>query len=350
MKESIDPHLEGQLLRHLAAFQRGNQDAARLVFNLVMKPTNRPLPDAMLPVLRQMLGVDNQDIQIAATVGLASMKQRAQAALPDLRELALSNHAASAEAAVCAIGAIPGSDAVAALLEVLEHCKASVDQERASVVVETCANRASDFQEHVERLASAVKEIFAGDEEMCKQALDKVRHSSRDAISDVFGLLQMPNAIDMRHVRDVFYVTGGMQGAVAPRPIPEGSGAVVDERFNFLGDSASEIGLRIYRHPTASNAYLVAFVSDGESYGDWVTNCVEDLATTVREVYGLRDANITWLDITTADSGLTAENRDECEQVLFAPTESRSDWLRDPKWKIVGDFPKFLDAWQRKIA
>lgn len=345
MKEPLESHFEGTLYRALADVQGGKPGAIGKVYELLVNTNNRPIPDSALPALISILTLQKIDIQIAASVALYSMRERALGAVPALRTLAVSSRGEPANAAICALGGIPGKESAQALLEILETCMDGASKEKAVIIITECARRAADFQEHVARLEETLGLVLAGEEWRYKSPLDTLRQLVRQEQSLNLDALNLPTEVNIQQAL-FSYQKGEFEGILPVRELPSGVGVILDERFSFRVRFASEVGLQIHRHPRDQNRYLIVLSNDGDAFGDQLSLVFEDVASAIREIYALRGAEITWVERNTPSSGNNLRETIEHEHVTFERDNPTTRWLSGPEWQIIRSFEKFLTRWQ----
>lgn len=111
--------LEKPLYRELTAFQRGDATAAGRAYTLLINHPANTLRQLM-PALRSMLKLQNEDLQVLAAVKLTGLGEEASPALDDLKQLALKMIKPQSLAAIHALGSIPGEESLKGLIEVAQ--------------------------------------------------------------------------------------------------------------------------------------------------------------------------------------------------------------------------------------
>ena len=342
------------LYRLLAAWQKGNVNAEKHLFDLLVKPDNRPVPDGALLGLIKVLEIPNEDLQIGATVALASMKGRALGAVQALEHLAKSKQGKVGNAAVCALGEIPGNQAVQAIMNVLDICKDRPVSDKAWSIVQICSRRAGEFSDSLPRIEEALRTIYTdGSPEyeeypsMCKSALDTIRFHARESTSLALESMYLPEQVDIQDAILWCRQNGYQEDLLPQRDLRLDPGEKLNARFRFRINKPSDIGLQIRRHSQDPERYLVIISNDDKSYGDSLTQNFETIAWAVRGMYSLQHADITWIEHNAPESGVTVENKHEFDHVTFGDDDKATRLLSHPEWAYIESFPKFLKEWAR---
>lgn len=340
----------------LAAYKNGTPKAANDLFDFLVSQDNRPVPQGALTALTEILKIQNEDIQIAATVALGSMKERAVDAVQALEHLAKSEEGKVANAAVCALGEIPGGQSVQAILNALDMCQDRPVSDKAWSIVQICSRRAAEFCGSLSRIEEALKTIYAPDSSeykeyplMCKSALDTIRFHARENTSLALESMYLPEQVDIQDAIRWCRQNGYKEDLLPQRESRLDPGDKLNARFRFRINQPSEIGLQIRRHPQDSERYLVIISNDDKSYGDSLTQNFETIAWAVRGMYSLQNADITWIEHNAPESGVTAENKHEFDHVTFGHDDKATRLLSHPEWAYIENFPKFLKEWARGI-
>ncbi len=348
--EKLEATFESALYRSIAAYQRGELAAVTDAYNLLMNRENRPVPQGALPALNALLKIKNEDIQIAAASALGSMGEGAKSSVNDLKDFATSHSGNAANAAVCAIGQIPGEASVTALVEILDRCKDRADGDKALFIVETCALRAKDFTGHLDAIQSSLRMIYPNEAWQYQTQLNKIRMSGRQTSLEELSPIWRPDSSDYLDVPAAILsrTRGRIEGDIAETALNLDAGLILDDRFLFKITEQSEVGIKIHRHPLNTNRYLVILSQDQGAYGNPLSLNFEVIAWAVQQKYALQDAEITWIEHTTADSGYSADDTDSFEQVSFdAPTKNDLKLLENPQWAAIGRFKTFLETWKK---
>jgi hypothetical protein len=245
---------------------------------------------SLVPALRELLDSGEPTLMVYGASALARLKIGAAAAVPQLIELAQYGNGLPREAAVAALGQIPGQSTLECLVGLFESSDFEFDMHH---VAPALVARSAEWAPYLRRIESGLGH-FTGDE----HAVLKMKLTEHDPWSS--GLtpsLRVPPAGEWINIlpeawgRDApaTYFAGHAQR------LPDQPGLVYEDRFRFEAGSKSEVGLRIYRTSRDTPKHIVVFSSDAKSFGRQPADVVAQLATAAVHIFGLDTAKTAWI-------------------------------------------------------
>jgi hypothetical protein len=158
--------LETPLYRELAAFQRGDRQAAGRAYDLLINHPSHSLA-RLMPALKVMLTLDNEDLQVIAAVKLGGLGEDASPLLNDLKELALKQIRPQSFAAATSLGCIPGAPSLEGLIEIGE-CWAKTPEMREGILyhlLPSFVQHGEAMRPFLKRFEAAIGPCFSADDQ-----------------------------------------------------------------------------------------------------------------------------------------------------------------------------------------
>ena len=317
--------IETELRSNLEAAKAGDVDAIDRVCDALRQVTEHHR--ALVPVLREVLRSGEPTLVTYGAIALGRLGIGAAAAVPQLVELAKYGEGTPRQAAVSALGRIPGRVSLECLVEQFESSGFSFNHNWVGPAIR---GHGTDVTPYLSRLSAALAH-FAGDE---RGALSIVV----DEIWDAAGRVG-PSALKTPALGGLVSILpearGGQSAAefFAPHAceLADGPGLVHDDRFRFDAGMKSEIGIQIYRTSRDLPKWVVVFTADDCAYGASPTDVITHLATAVSHIYGLSPKSTAWVTRRTSGSGPHAGLQAEARLVMLRH-EPKSGTFQRPNW------------------
>ena len=303
--QSIRHDIETPLLRALADLQRGEPEAGKKACAILLDAPTRLLPP-LVPVLRSILTLDDQDLLSVAAKRLGDIGQRAETAIGDLKALALRKAFPASLAAVEALGKIPGEGVLEAFIEIGERWARdkSMREPIADFLVPAFLDHTSAIAPFIQRLDAVLRPCF-DDEALAavEDAQGNQPHGHEEALpaeiptpSLDLSALSLPNTPDLNR--------NGILDDPERESLPSEVGAVHRREIGVSLDGHS-LPITVEIHSTASSSgniqAVVVLELRGASPSGWpLDDILSTLTSLVREKFDLPADETIWLEHTPA--------------------------------------------------
>lgn len=265
----------------------------------------------IVSTLSAILSLGNVGLATAALVALGNLEGGAIRAVPAILQAGLSGNDDLLINASCALGSIADRSAIVALVELCERSKnykVLVDYTLPEFIKygEECV----PFIAQVENALSQIspKGIFSHIEKLNELRI-QLRHERAKEYSEV----DFPGQVTLDPLVESASLPVDEIADIEPAQLAAEGNPVVDERFRFkVQGISSEVGLEIHRLlGRDSPRRLVLIVEDEYGFGVETPEIIDCLASVIGARYGLDPLSTYWATVTTRESGLPLEGRDE---------------------------------------
>lgn len=288
--------LEKPLYRELAAFRRGDPDAATRAHKLLINHTSHSLTQLM-PALQAMLKLDNEELQVLAAGKLALLGKDASPALDDLKELALKQIVPKSVAAATALASIPGERTLEGLIEIGE-CWAKNPEMREEIIhhlLPFFIRHGEAMRPFLKRFQAAIGPCFSADNE------DEAR-LARSEMKRAYHSLGLFKAWDHEEVKLPASPALELRGELVdptPEQLPAAEGLIAQRTIRaILDDHVMSVILEIY-HPCTGPLLtrpVVVLVFEGRPFEWTFEQTFAMLASLIKEKFDLPADETVWLD------------------------------------------------------
>jgi hypothetical protein len=342
--------LELRLLQGLAALRKSttpesSERCEREIHELMTRIGGREHAE-IVPTLTAVLSLGNVGLATAALAALGNLEGGAIRAVPAILQAGLSGNADLLINASWALGSIADRSAVVALVELCkgsENYKVLVDYTLSEFIKygEECVPFIARVQDRLSEISP--KGVFSHIEK-----LNELRIQLRHERAKTYGKVDFPGQVAL----DPLIESGSLPideiADIEPTKLAAEGNPVADERFRFRAQGiSSEVGLEIHRLlANDSPRHLVLFVEDECGFGVEASEIIDCLASVIGARYGLDPLSTYWATLTTRESGLAVEGRDELRlHVLKSDTVTgRYDTYHDFLFENMRALVNFLNA------
>jgi hypothetical protein len=307
--QATQPDIETPLLQALASLKRGESGAEEKASTVLVGASPCSLAP-LVPLLRSILALDNQDLLLVTAKRLGELGQRAEVAMEELKALALRMTLPASLAAVEALGKIPGEGVLEAFIEIGERWgrDKSMRVPIADILVPAFLNHPSSIAPFIQRLDTVLRPCFdeaeLADTDTTERNQSPEPKEARPAELPVsswdLNALSLPNTPNLDR--------NGILENPERESLPTEAGIFHREIGMSLDGCSLPIGVDI--HTTASSSgnlqRVVALELRGASPSGWTLNdTLSTVTSLVREKFDLPAEETIWLDHTP---GNTDEN------------------------------------------
>lgn len=336
MPSPTQPSLENILLRNLTAAKDGDEEAIDTVCDALLLVRERDTN--LVPLLRSILQIDDQTLKTYAANAAANLQGAAAPLVPDLIAQATEGSGTARQAAICALGCIPGKASVEYLVNLFETGDLPTIKDW---VCSALMRHGPDVAPYIPRLEVAASLHVGEDSKLLNRHLNKIRQAARLEGTRELRAIDLSNRIAI-YPKAWIGRTAADHFAPHARRLPEGAGLVHDERFPFVAGAKSEVGLQIYRTGRQEPAFVVVFTADEGWYGQSPQNVIEFLATAATHMFGLEPERTAWVERWTVGSGYTKLGHDEADLVRM-DYDRETGMFGNPQWRRHESFEELLE-------
>ena len=280
--------IETQVLKDREGALRGEPDAVERLCDALMEVNDRHR--SLVPVLRELLDSGNPTLMVYGASALARLKIGAAAAVPQLIELAQYGDGAPREAAVAALGEIPGPATLECLVGLFESSDFEFNIHH---VAPALVARSDEWAPVLRRIERGLA-YFTGDE----HAVLKMKLTEPDPwATGLAPTLRVPSSEPYVRILPAArqFQPPAEYFADYAQALPDQTGLVCEGRFRFDAGSKSEVGLRISRTSRSLPDRIVVFSADADSFGEKPDGVLIHLATAAVHIFGLNPATTAWI-------------------------------------------------------
>ncbi len=342
--------LELRLLQGIAALKRSttpeNGERCEQELHEILTRIGGREHAEIVPTLTAVLSLGNVGLATAALSALGNLEGEAIRAVPAILQAGLSGDANLLINASWALGSIADRSAVAALVELCVRSK------NYKVLVDYTVPEFIKYGEEcvpfITRVEDALSEISPEGVFSHIEKLNTLRTQLRHERAKIYGKVDFPGQVTLDPLVESASLPVDEIADIEPAQLPAEGNPVADERFRFkVQGISSEVGLEIHRLLACdSPRHLVLIVEDEYGFGVETPEIIDCLASVIGARYGLDPLSTYWATVTTRESGLALEGRDEFRlHVLKCDTVTgRYDIYHEFNFENMRALVNFLNA------
>ena len=299
--QATQPDIETPILRALASLSRGERGAEQKACTILLNASTRSLAP-LVPVLRSILALDNQDLLFVTAKALGELGQRAETAIDDLKALALRKTFPASLAAAHALGKIPGEGSLEAIIEIGERWARdkSMREPIAEILVPAFLGHSSASAPFIQRLDAVLRPCFEDNDPASAEETHHNQHNQREETPPVeitipswdLSALSLPNTTNLNR--------NGVLENPERECVLTTVGAVLHREISVVLDGHSlPLGVEIHTTPSSQGNVqpIVVLEMRAAPPSGWSLNdTLSTLTSLVREKFDLPADETIWLE------------------------------------------------------
>lgn len=342
--------LELRLLQGIAALKRAtnpeNSERCEQELHEILTRIGGREHAGTVSALSAILSMGNVGLATAALAALGNLEGAAIRAIPAMVQAGLSGTDELLINASCALGSIADRSAVVALVELCEQSK------NYRVLVEhtlpELIKYGAECVPFIAQVENALSKISPEGVFSHIEKLNELRIQLRHERAKEYDKLDFPGQVTLDPLIESANLSIDEIADVESAQLAAEGNPVADERFRFkVQGISSDVGLEIHRLLSDdSPRHLVLIVEDEYGFGVETPEIIDCLASVIGARYGLDPLSTYWATVTTRESGLALEGRDEFRlHVLKCDTfTGRYDIYHEFNFENMRALVNFLNA------